>query len=171
MLPASSLTLTNFYCSFSRDFYRYIESSVGINQTDEDWTLVTKQSLAPEQVVIRIPKKLCIFCSPDARLLLPAAMELINRIQPSQWRARIAIALLSERVRPDSFYYPYLANLPFEFWGVPLFFNSTEFNMIQDPTLMQKMMERCKFLYEFSNEALIPLHRTPLDPFSAQKPR
>jgi hypothetical protein len=37
------------------------------------------------------------------------------------------VALLSERVRPNSFFTPYLRNLPFEFWGFPLFFTAAEF--------------------------------------------
>ena len=73
------------------------------------------------------------------------------------------------RVRPDSFYQPYISNLPFEFWGMPMFFNSTEFDMIQDPSLMLKQSERNKFLIEFTNEALLPLYRSKKDPFSNHK--
>lgn len=50
-----------------------------------------------------------------------------------------------------------------------MFFNTTEFEMIQDPSLMQRQLERCKFMLEFTNEALVSLYRTPLDPFSSRK--
>ena len=35
---------------------------------------------------------------------------------------------------------------------------------------MQRQVERCNFIMEFTNEVLIPLRRTPLDPFSSHKP-
>ena len=84
-------------------------------------------------------------------------MEAFN---PSQWRTRLAIAMLSERVRPKSFFYPYLSNLPFEVWGLPFFFNMTEFELIQDPSLMQSQIERCKFLQEFTKDVLVPMSKS-----------
>ena len=122
-----------------------IQDGVHVNKTIDGWTLVSKSEVGIEKVgttLISIPRHLCIYSSPppsarksdsesESRALLHATTELMNSIQPSQWRARLAIALLSERVRRNSFYYPYLANLPFEFWGFPMFFNTTEFEMIQ----------------------------------------
>jgi hypothetical protein len=73
-------------------------------------------------------------------------------------------------VRQKSFYYPYLANLPFEIWGLPIFFNSTEFELIQDPSLMQTQVDRCKFLQEFSKEVLVPMSKSQPEIFSGHKP-
>lgn len=94
-------------------------------------------------------------------------MEAFN---PSQWRTRLAIAMLSERVRPKSFFYPYLSNLPFEVLGLPFFFNITEFELIQDPSLMQSQIERCKFLQEFTKDVLIPMSKSQQEIFSGHKP-
>ena len=94
----------------------------------------------------------------------------MEAFSPSQWRTRLAVAILSERVRPKSFFYPYLSNLPFEVWGLPFFFNMTEFELIQDPSLMQSQVDRCKFLQEFTNEVLVPMSKSQQEIFNGHKP-
>jgi hypothetical protein len=104
-------------------------SAVDIKEHKEGWTIHTKQDAAKDQTLLRIPKKVCVF-SEVQHMHVPVienADRLIASIDPSQWRLRLAIALLSERVRPKSFYSAYISNLPFEFWGIPLFFSSAEF--------------------------------------------
>lgn len=102
---------------------------VDIIEEKEGWRLYTKQNFVKDQVVARIPKKICIFSDVE-KMTVPLTentQKLITSIDPSLWRLRLAIAVLSERVRPSSFFDAYLRNLPFEFWGIPLFFNSDEF--------------------------------------------
>ena len=178
-MPRLNANVPSLYSWIQREG-GFINEVVTVNQTEEGWTIVAESGVTKQtgEVLGIIPRHLCMYASQSkseeettsSSSLLPATKELMRTVHPSQWRARLAIALLSERVRPNSFFKPYLSNLPFEFWGLPMFFNSTEFEMIQDPSLMQKQLERCKFLLEFSNEALIPLTRTPLDPFSGYKP-
>ena len=144
-----------------------------INKTTEGWTLVSINGVTPGETLISIPKKLCIFSNPEDEAavkmpLLNTTIKLMSTLDKKQWRVRLALALLSERVRPNSFYRAYLRNLPFEFWGVPMFFNSTVFTMIQDYPMMQKTRERCKFLLEYTENVLLPLHKTSLDPFLGQ---
>jgi len=100
--------------------------------------------------------------------LLNSTLKLMASLDEKQWRVRLAVAMLSERVRPNSSYRAYLRNLPFEYWGVPMFFNSSVFNMIQDLSMMQRTRDRCRFLLEFTDNVLIPLHKTTLDPFLSQ---
>jgi hypothetical protein len=57
---------------------------------------------------------------------LDATARVMESLLPSQWRARLAVALLSERVRPESFFSPYIRNLPFEFLGMPIFYSPVE---------------------------------------------
>lgn len=144
-----------------------------INKTEEGWSLITKTDTPAGTTLLSIPKKLCLFSNPYGSgavkmPLLNNTLKLISSLDESQWRIRLAVAMLSERVRPNSFYRSYLRNLPFEFWGVPMFFNSTVFNMIQDLSLMQTTRDRCRFLLEFTDNVLVPLHRTSLDPFLGQ---
>ena len=102
---------------------------VDIIEEKEGWRLYTKQNFQQDQVVARVPKKICIFSDVE-KMTVPLTentRKLISSIDASLWRLRLAIAVLSERVRPNSFFDAYLRNLPFEFWGIPLFFNSGEF--------------------------------------------
>mmetsp|Transcript_526 Transcript_526/g.720 ORF Transcript_526/g.720 Transcript_526/m.720 type:complete len:918 (+) Transcript_526:20-2773(+) len=135
-----------------------------IVQSKEGWNLATTDSeiIPKDTTLVRIPKKLCIFSDPSLMTetqLLDSTKQLMQSLHPSHWRARLAIALLSERVKPQSFFHPYLRNLPFEFWGMPVFFSSTEFKLVQDVILMQRTRERCRFLKEFTDDVLMPLQR------------
>lgn len=101
-------------------------------QTKEGWSLVSSKAFGRDDIIIKIPKRLCIFTDPDEMEvpLSTNAQKVIMSLHESNWRARLAIAILSERVKPDSFYKPYIRNLPFEFWGMPLFFSSSEFRYV-----------------------------------------
>jgi hypothetical protein len=85
------------------------------------------------------------------------------------WRARLGIAVLSERTRPNSAYRAYIRNLPFEFAGMPVFFSRTEFNFLQDVSLIEKTEDRCTFLREFADQVLRPLTKSKYDPFSGHR--
>ena len=102
---------------------------VDIIQSTNGWSLHTNKSYKKNDIIISIPKKLCLYSNPNKMLtkILPQTANLMNTLKPTQWRARLAILLLSERVRTNSFYQTYIDNLPFEFWGVPLFYNANEF--------------------------------------------
>lgn len=122
--------------------------NANIKQSKEGWTLTAKENIPKDTVIMKIPKSLCIYSDPSLmnNKLLDSTSLLMNSLLPSHWRIRLAIALLSERVKPDSFFNPYLRNLPFEFWGMPVFFSATEFRLLQDYTMMSKTRDRCKFL-------------------------
>ena len=142
--------------------------STVVNQSPDGWTLKTDQSVARDTVLISIPKSLCIFSDPDL-CTIPLdinAQQFMKSLDKGQWRTRLAIALLSERVRPTSPFRAYIRNLPFEFWGTPVFYSSSEFNLMQDLTMMVCTRDRCNFLSEFADNVLSPLHKTDLDPFS-----
>ena len=104
------------------------DAAINENSGSKGWTLVALEPVKPNTILIRIPKKLCIFSEPELQIspLLDNTKQLMNSMSGTQWRSRLAIALLSERVKPHSFFSPYLRNLPFEFC-MPVFFNSSEF--------------------------------------------
>ena len=152
---------------------RWIETSGGtfdaeVGKNAEGWSLCAKDKVEAGTVLLKIPKSLCIYANPSLNVvpLVDNVQQLMSSLDSSQWRARLAVALLSERVRSVSHFRAYLRNLPFEFWGVPVFYSSQEFSIMQDLALMQRTRDRCRFLSEFAVSVLAPLHNTPRDPFS-----
>ena len=152
---------------------RWIEKSGGVFDAEvgthnEGWSLCAKERVEAGTVLLKIPKSLCIYANPTLNVvpLVDNVQQLMSSLDSSQWRARLAVALLSERVRSISHFRAYLRNLPFEFWGVPVFYSSQEFSIMQDLALMQRTRDRCRFLSEFAVSVLAPLHNTPRDPFS-----
>ena len=152
---------------------RWIEKSggffdAGVQKGSEGWNLVSDRTIETGETVLSIPKSICIFANPSYMEvpLLENAQLLMTSLEENQWRARLAVALLSERVRPSSHYRAYLRNLPFEFWGMPVFYSTKEFSIMQDLTLMQRTRDRCRFLSEFADSVLTPLQKTTKDPFS-----
>lgn len=143
---------------------------VQIQPSIEGWSLVnvdTDKTIPEDEVLLEIPKKLCIFSDLRASSLLPQCEQLMQSLPTNAWRVRLAIALLSERVRHKSFFTSYVMNLPFEFWGIPLFFSSNEFRLMQDFHLMTTTKERCRFLATFTQEILQPIQqKVNRDPFS-----
>ena len=152
---------------------RWIEKSgglfdAGVQKGSEGWNLVANRAIEPGEPILSIPKSICIFANPSYMEvpLLENAQLLMTSLDSNQWRARLAVALLSERVRPSSHYRAYLRNLPFEFWGMPVFYSPQEFSIMQDLSLMQRTRDRCRFLSEFADIVLTPLQKTNKDPFS-----
>ena len=141
---------------------------VKVKKGREGWSLYANSDSSKDSELLSIPKKLCLYADPSKSKvpLLDNAINLINTLDKQQWRARLAIALLSERVRPSSPFRFYVRNLPFEFWGMPIFFSTSEFNIMQDLSLMIRTRYRCRFLTDFSDNVLGPLHNKISDPFS-----
>jgi len=159
------------------------------------WFLIAKDDIRPGEVIVSIPKSLCMYADPTSseqtKQSESTAQQLINSLQPHHWRMRLAIALLAERVKldvdddvaaasgsspsehntsggGDSFYKRYIGNLPLEFWGNPLFFSqSEELLLLQDYSAIKQTRSRCRFLGEFASSVLPPLRRTGQgnDPF------
>lgn len=170
----------------------FIEKSGGsfeprVVEYAEGWALSSRRNVIKGEVLLSIPKSICIRSDPSASdlSLQISAKNLMDLFDKKQWRARLAIALLSERVKPNSLFRAYIQNLPFEYWGMPMFFSTSEFRYlfqciclksfvyhhamfsdIQDLALMHKTQDRCRFLSEFADQVLKPLQKTSKDPFS-----
>jgi hypothetical protein len=127
--------------------YKWIEENDGffnadITQHSEGWSLKSRHEILKGEEIIRIPTNLCISSTPSDmnslfQPLLESAKQLMESLSETQWRARLAIALLSERVRPDSFFTPYLQNLPFEYWGMPIFTSASELKYLLLKTIIK----------------------------------
>jgi hypothetical protein len=85
---------------------KWVEKSGGkidaiVDEGREGWTLHASRKIEAGEDLIIVPKSLCIFANPDLMEvpLLENAQLLMKSLDEKQWRARLAIALLSERVR------------------------------------------------------------------------
>jgi hypothetical protein len=85
---------------------KWIEKSggifdAGVLKGSEGWNLIANHPIKAGEIVMKIPKCICIFSNPDYMEvpLLENAQLLMSSLDKSQWRARLAVALLSERVR------------------------------------------------------------------------
>lgn len=90
--------------------------------------------------------------------LLAAAVidERIQRVMDSfpeaYWRIKLAVLLVAERMKgPQSFWWPYLRNLPEKYAYMPIFYNNSEFGSIQIPSLMRTVQSRCRMLVNISD--------------------
>jgi hypothetical protein len=148
------------------------EFNAKVAQDKVGWSLLSNQPLKKFGTIARIPKRLCISSSPLLQpeqfnsKLLPNAMKMMNALEESHWRARLGIALLSERIRADrSFYFPYIRNLPIDVRGLPIFAKHHELDFLQEPEIYTKTIELSEFLADFTDHALKPLAGTSIDPF------
>jgi len=120
-LYPDSQDLVDWVQKFGGDF------KADIAKVEDSWSLAARSNAPANTPLIRIPKMLCIFSDSNwsGSPLLEGTTLLMNSLHRSQWRARLAIALLSERSRPESFFFPYLRNLPVDY-NVPLFYTEDE---------------------------------------------
>jgi len=82
---------------------------------------------------------------------------------------KLGLRLLQERAKPDSFWWPYIANLP-ETFTVPIFFPGDDIKNLQYAPLLHQVNKRCRFLLEFEKEVRQKLDTVPLGdhPFYGQ---
>lgn len=85
------------------------------------------------------------------------------------WAMRLGLRLLQERTKSDSFWWPYIANLP-ETFTVPIFFPGEDIKNLQYAPLLHQINKRCRFLLEFEKEVQHKLGTVPLadHPFCGQ---
>jgi hypothetical protein len=84
------------------------------------WSLVMPSAVNENEIIAAIPKTICISSSTKTSTqtespLLESTQNLMLSLHEKLWRARLAVAILSERVRPQSPFRCYIRNLPFEF--------------------------------------------------------
>jgi len=80
--------------------------------------------------------------------------EVIQKIPSELWSAKLGLKLLSERVKTDSNYWPYIKHLPASFSGIPLFFLPEEVQALQYPPIQEQIKKRGMFLNHFSKDTL-----------------
>ncbi|KAH8500581.1 hypothetical protein H0E87_015719 [Populus deltoides] len=64
---------------------------------------------------------------------------------------KLGLKLLQERARVNSFWWPYISNLP-QTYSVPIFFQGEDIKNLQYAPLLYQVNRRCRFLLDFEQE-------------------
>lgn len=87
----------------------------------------------------------------------PALLDLIDKIPPEIWGARLAVNLLAERLAgQQSYFVPYISQLPIGFPGLPMFFNSQSIAALQYVPAINQIKFRNKWMISYVGEHLAP---------------
>ncbi|KAJ3694849.1 hypothetical protein LUZ60_000226 [Juncus effusus] len=77
--------------------------------------------------------------------------KLAERIPEELWAMRLGLRLLQERAKEDSYWWPYISNLPQTF-TMPIFFNGDDIKNLQYAPVLHQVNKRCRFLLSFEKE-------------------
>lgn len=82
---------------------------------------------------------------------------------------KLGLKLLLERAKTESFWWPYISNLP-ETFSIPIFFPGEDIKNLQYAPVLYQVNKRCRFLLEFEKQVKQALARLKLDdhPFGGQ---
>ncbi|KAJ8565271.1 hypothetical protein K7X08_007847 [Anisodus acutangulus] len=75
-------------------------------------------------------------------------IKLAQHVPEELWAMKLGLKLLQERAKKDSFWWPYISNLP-ETYPVPIFFPGEDIKNLQYAPLLYQVNKRCRFLLEF----------------------
>ncbi|XP_027153552.1 histone-lysine N-methyltransferase setd3 [Coffea eugenioides] len=75
-------------------------------------------------------------------------IKLAQHIPEELWAMKLGLKLLQERAKKDSFWWPYISNLP-ETYSVPIFFQGEDIKNLQYAPLLSQVNKRCRFLLDF----------------------
>ncbi|XP_078160618.1 uncharacterized protein LOC144556019 isoform X1 [Carex rostrata] len=95
--------------------------------------------------------------------------QLAEQVPEELWSMRLGLRLLQERAKDDSFWWPYMSNLP-ETFSIPIFFSGEDIKSLQYSPLLHQINKRCRFLIEFEKQVKAALEDiSPKDhPFGCQ---
>ncbi|KAJ4792922.1 Histone-lysine N-methyltransferase setd3 [Rhynchospora pubera] len=85
--------------------------------------------------------------------------QLAQQIPEELWAMRLGLRLLQERAKDDSFWWPYVGNLP-ETFTVPIFFSGEDIKNLQYAPLLHQVNLRCRFLFNFEKQVKTLLNDT-----------
>lgn len=120
-------------------------------------------------VLIALPGRLPLRLRRPTGAADDVLVRLAQQVPEELWAMKLGLRLLQERAKSDSFWWPYIANLP-ETFTVPIFFPGEDIKNLQYAPLLHQVNKRCRFLLEFEKEVQQKLHTVPLvdHPFYGQ---
>ncbi|WVZ73778.1 hypothetical protein U9M48_022054 [Paspalum notatum var. saurae] len=125
--------------------------------------------IPPGDVLIALPGRLPLRLRRPAGTADDLLVQLAQQVPDELWAMKLGLRLLQERAKPDSFWWPYIANLP-ETFTVPIFFPGEDIKNLQYAPLLHQVNKRCRFLLEFEKKVQQKLDNVPLKdhPFYGQ---
>ncbi|XBI48348.1 hypothetical protein VPH35_112113 [Triticum aestivum] len=130
------------------------EYGLGVSATAADGVI------PPGAVLIDLPGRIPLRLRHPADAADAVLMQLADRVPEELWSMRLGLRLLQERTKSDSFWWPYIANLP-ETFTVPIFFPGEDIKNLQYAPLLHQINKRCRFLLEFEKEVKQKLGTVP----------
>ncbi|KAF7090897.1 hypothetical protein CFC21_093576 [Triticum aestivum] len=130
------------------------EYGLGVSATAADGII------PPGAVLIDLPGRIPLRLRRPADAADALLMQLADRVPEELWSMRLGLRLLQERTKSDSFWWPYIANLP-ETFTVPIFFPGEDIKNLQYAPLLHQINKRCRFLLEFEKEVKQKLGTVP----------
>ncbi|KAK6931633.1 Rubisco LSMT, substrate-binding domain [Dillenia turbinata] len=116
--------------------------------------LVSSEDIAKGSDLIALPHHIPLrFGSGDADRShsYSVLLDLARRVPDELWAIRLGLKLLQERAKENSFWWPYISNLP-ETYNVPIFFSGDDIKNLQCAPLLHQVNKRCRFLLDFEKE-------------------
>ncbi|KAI4967956.1 hypothetical protein ZWY2020_008672 [Hordeum vulgare] len=130
------------------------EYGLGVSATAADGVI------PPGAVLIDLPGRIPLRLRRPADAADAVLMQLADQVPEELWAMRLGLRLLQERTKFDSFWWPYIANLP-ETFTVPIFFPGEDIKNLQYAPLLHQINKRCRFLLEFEKEVKQKLGTVP----------
>eukprot|EP00640_Fibrocapsa_japonica_P000917 CAMPEP_0113952414 /NCGR_PEP_ID=MMETSP1339-20121228/90406_1 /TAXON_ID=94617 /ORGANISM="Fibrocapsa japonica" /LENGTH=667 /DNA_ID=CAMNT_0000961025 /DNA_START=220 /DNA_END=2223 /DNA_ORIENTATION=- /assembly_acc=CAM_ASM_000762 len=140
----------------------------------DSWGLWAAQDIAECEVIAAVPRRccLCAWRRPGPYATDPNVfarlLEIAGKAEDRYGRdpLPLALALISEQTKSgESFYAEHLGLMPAGYPGLPMYYNITELEAIEDPAIMEEVKQRCSFLMTFARHHLRDLPGSDLDPF------
>uniref|UniRef100_A0ACD5Z548 Uncharacterized protein n=1 Tax=Avena sativa TaxID=4498 RepID=A0ACD5Z548_AVESA len=130
------------------------EYGLGVSATVADGVI------PPGAVLIDLPGRIPLRLRRPVDAADAVLMQLADQVPEELWAMRLGLRLLQERTKSDSFWWPYIANLP-ETFTVPIFYPGEDIKNLQYAPLLHQINKRCRFLLEFEKEVKQKLGTVP----------
>ncbi|XP_072164182.1 actin-histidine N-methyltransferase-like [Diadema setosum] len=130
------------------EFIDWLESNgvsikcVEITRYEEGYGLQATQDIKMDEEVMCIPRKMMLTDQNSEDSLLGELMK-TDRLLKGMANVRLAIFLIKEKLKPNSFFHPYLNILPATY-SLPLYFNLAELQMLQGSPVYSETLKQHK---------------------------
>ncbi|CAN7094105.1 unnamed protein product [Brassica rapa subsp. narinosa] len=131
----------------------FVHHAVKLSQdTPFGFGLISTEQIPQGTDLITLPPHVPLRFESDDAPPSPLLAALARRVPEELWTMKLGLRLLQERANADSFWWPYISNLPVTY-TVPIFFHPEDIkNLPLKPFQYQQFDERCRFLLHFEEE-------------------
>ncbi|KAF5737766.1 Rubisco methyltransferase family protein isoform 3 [Tripterygium wilfordii] len=128
----------------------FVHEAVEISQDGPNGLgLVASQGIPYGSELIVLPNHIPLkFLSDDSDGADSVLVNLARQVPEELWAMKLGLRLLQERANVESFWWPYISNLP-ETYSVPIFFSGEDIKNLQYAPILHQVNKRCRFLLNF----------------------